>query len=60
MSLGTWESLKVDPVKGQLAAVGVPMLFGFMTFDVYDIKDDCTKPRLLNRKGDSNNPCDAV
>lgn len=54
MSLGTWESLKVDPVKGQLAAVGVPMLFGFMTFDVYDIKDDCTKPRLLNRKGDSN------
>jgi hypothetical protein len=54
MSLGTWESLKVDPVHGRLAAVGVPLLFGFMTFDIYDIKDDCTKPKLLNGTGDSN------
>lgn len=54
MSLGTWESLKVDPVNGRLAAVGVPLLFGFMTFDIYDIKDDCTRPRLLNRKDDSD------
>jgi len=53
-SLGTWESLKVDPVNGHLAAVGVPLLMGFMTFDIYDIKGDCTKPKLLNRKGDSN------
>lgn len=47
---GTWESLKVDPVRGHLAAVGVqaPPGFGGLFFDIYDIKGDCTRPRLLN------------
>ncbi len=50
MSLGTWESLKVDPVHGRLAATGVPLPpgVGALTFDIYDIKTDCAHPRLLN------------
>jgi hypothetical protein len=48
---GTWESLKVDPVHGRIAATGVqlPPGLGGLAFDVYSVKDDCTKPRLLNR-----------
>ncbi|HUP99395.1 MAG TPA: hypothetical protein VM093_02955 [Aeromicrobium sp.] len=48
---GTWESLKVDPVHGYLAATGVPFSpgAGVLMFDIYDIKTDCAHPRLLNR-----------
>jgi len=51
MLLGTWESLKVDPVRGTLAATGVPNPAGIgaLTFDIYDIRHDCAHPRLLNR-----------
>lgn len=47
---GTWESLKVDPVHGRLAgtAVQLPPGVGGLAFDLYSIKDDCAKPRLLN------------
>ncbi|MGH3712527.1 MAG: LVIVD repeat-containing protein [Micromonosporaceae bacterium] len=47
---GTWESLKVNPARGLLAAVFAPEPVGNGTafFDVYDIKSDCAHPRLLN------------
>jgi hypothetical protein len=50
MKLGTWESLKVDPTRGLLAATGVPdpAGIGALTFDIYNIKDDCAHPQLLN------------
>lgn len=50
MLTGTWESLKVDPVHGYLAATGVqvPPGVGALTFDLYDIKSDCADPKLLN------------
>lgn len=50
MLTGTWESLKVDPVHGYLAATGVqvPPGTGLLTFDLYDIKSDCAHPKLLN------------
>jgi len=46
--MGTWESLKVNPARGLLAGVFVGPGEGAAFFDVYDIKTDCTKPRLLN------------
>ncbi len=48
--LGTWESLKVEPNRGLLAAVFAsgPIGQGVLFFDVYDIKTDCTRPRLLS------------
>jgi hypothetical protein len=48
---GTWETLKVDPVHGRLAAFGVPLLpgIGGLAFDLYDISSDCAHPVLLNR-----------
>ncbi|MFT4189754.1 MAG: hypothetical protein QM621_14405 [Aeromicrobium sp.] len=48
--MGTWESLKVDPVHGRLAMTGasVPPGVGVLAFDLYDIADDCTQPELLN------------
>lgn len=51
MSTVTWESLKVNHKRGLLAAVGVPVFpgEGVATFDIYDISEDCTQPRLLNR-----------
>ena len=48
MAAGTWETLKVDPVQGRLAAVGTTVLVGPLLFDVYDISEDCTDPQLLN------------
>ncbi len=48
MKAGTWETLKVNEERGLLAAVGVTALVGAFTFDVYDVKDDCTNPRLTN------------
>lgn len=48
--LGPWESLKVNPKRGLLAAVFAPEPVGngAAFFDVYDIKTDCRHPRLLN------------
>lgn len=48
--LGTWESLKVNRKRGLLAAVFAPSPGGngVAFFDVYDIKTDCAKPRLLS------------
>jgi hypothetical protein len=50
MELGTWESLKVDPTRGLLAATGVPdpAGIGALTFDIYSIKKDCAHPVLMN------------
>lgn len=48
MAAGTWESLKVDETRGQLAGVGVSVLVGALLFDVYDISEDCTDPQLRN------------
>jgi hypothetical protein len=50
---GTWESLKVDPVHGYLAATGVqaPPGAGGLLFDIYSIKNDCEHPQLLNGVG---------
>jgi hypothetical protein len=47
---GTWESLKVDPVHGYLAATGVqaPPGGGGLLFDIYSLKNDCDHPQLLN------------
>lgn len=51
MRVNTWETLKVNTKRGLLAAVGVPVLpgLGIGQFDLYDIKDDCEHPRLLNK-----------
>ena len=48
--LGTWETLKVNEARGLLAAVSAPSPGGngVAFFDVYDIKADCRRPRLLN------------
>jgi hypothetical protein len=48
--MGPWETLKVNPARGLLAAVYAPPPIGngAAFFDVYDIKTDCAKPRLLN------------
>ncbi|HEX3732339.1 MAG TPA: hypothetical protein VHU91_05390 [Mycobacteriales bacterium] len=48
MLSGPWESLKVNPARGLLAAVSGGVYAGGLFFDVYDIKDDCANPRLLN------------
>jgi hypothetical protein len=47
---GTWESLKVDPVHGRLGATSaqVPGGTGGLAFDLYDVREDCANPRLLN------------
>lgn len=50
MVSGTWETLKVHPGRGILAAAGTPVPpgVGGLTLDLYDVKSDCAKPRLLN------------
>jgi hypothetical protein len=45
---GTWESLKVNERRGLLAGVSAPDGSGVAFFEVYDIKQDCKNPRLLN------------
>lgn len=44
----TWESLSVNESRGLLAGVSVGPLVSALFFDIYDIAQDCTKPRLLN------------
>jgi hypothetical protein len=48
--LATWETLKVNRERGLLAAVNAPSTGGngAAFFAVYDIRPDCSKPRLLN------------
>ena len=45
--LDPWESLSVNEERGLLAGVFTANLFGPLFFDVYDVKEDCTKPKLL-------------
>lgn len=53
MAAGTWETLKVNEERGLLAAVGTTAMVGPLLFDVYDLKADCTNPKLLNGLGGS-------
>lgn len=48
MLQGTWETLKVNEARGLLAGVAVGPVVGALSFDVYDISEDCARPRLLN------------
>lgn len=54
--LAPWETLKVNPKRGLLAAVTAaqPSGVGAAFFDVYDIKSDCRHPRLLNSVSNTN------
>lgn len=45
---GTWESLKVNEKRKLLAGAGVNFGYDSLAFDVYDISEDCRKPKLLN------------
>lgn len=45
---GTWESLKVNPIRGLLVGTGVHHLMGYGYISIYDIAQDCAHPRLLN------------
>lgn len=47
MLAGTWESLKVNPVRKLLVGVGVPAMTGYGLISVYDVSD-CAHPVLLN------------
>lgn len=48
MLTGSWETLKVNPKRGLLAAVSVGPGVSGLFFDVYDISKDCAHPKLLN------------
>lgn len=45
---GTWETLKVNEARKLLGGVGVNFGYDSLAFDVYDISEDCRKPKLLN------------
>ncbi|RAY11410.1 hypothetical protein DPM19_30780 [Actinomadura craniellae] len=57
---GTWETLKVHEGRGLLAAVSVGLLSGGFFVSVYDVKTDCTRPRLLNGINGTNLTMPAV
>lgn len=48
MLSGTWESLKVNARRGLLAGVAAGNGLGPAFFDVYDVRTECRRPRLLN------------
>lgn len=48
MAGGSWESLKVNARRGLLGAVSGGPVVGVGLFDVYDVKSDCAKPKLLS------------
>lgn len=48
MRTGTWETLKISEARGLLGGVSVGPVVGSLAFDVYDIKTDCARPKLLN------------
>lgn len=45
--LDPWESLKVNQERGLLGGVLTADYQGASFFDVYDVKEDCTQPKLL-------------
>lgn len=55
MRLGTWETLKVHEGRGLLIGAAVPLLMGGGLLSIYDIKTDCSQPRLLNGIDGGNN-----
>jgi len=51
MLTDTWETLKVNERRGLLAGVSVGPVVSGLFFDVYDVAQDCSAPRLLNGLG---------
>lgn len=45
---GTWESLKVNQKRGLLVGTGVGLFESAGFLSVYDISQDCARPKLLN------------
>jgi uncharacterized protein (DUF305 family) len=62
MAGDTWESLRVNPARGLLAAVAVGPVVGALFFDIYDIATDCAHPKLLNSVlgGDLSIPANVI
>lgn len=47
----TWESLKVNETRQLLAGVAGGPIISAGFFDIYDVSQDCTQPKLLNGIG---------
>lgn len=54
MATDTWETLKVNERRGLLAGVSVGPALSGLFFDVYDVSEDCAKPKLLNSVNGTN------
>ncbi|WP_165968408.1 LVIVD repeat-containing protein [Saccharopolyspora elongata] len=54
MFTSPWESLKVNEKRGLLAGVSGGGALGALFFDVYDISQDCARPRILNGANGTN------